>query len=223
MRLTLWFLIAAATVIPPLAGTTITFDEIVNSRPNEADNPEARNFQGYRLDVSHYHVVDSPDCDFGGCVAFTGTQYLALDPVRAETDPYWRPNVMIELTREDGAQFGFTGFDASGLFNDEAAARAAGFPPVDSLQIDGWRVGEMMSLMWSLEFRFPPVPEYGRFRVPAGSASVDHVVILEYGGHSWALDNIVVGDAAAVPEPSSMALAALALVGIGWTARLRRR
>lgn len=222
MRITLRFLIAVAIAVPPLAATTITFDQIVNSRPNEDYNSPPYFFQGYELNAEHYHVVDSLDCDFGGCVAFTGSQYLALDPESPEGSEFSRPNIYFSLAREDGGTFRFIGFDASKLFNDDAAANAGGFRSVDVLGISGYRMTAPGHLepLWFLEFTLPEVPGYGRLRIPAGYASVDRVLIVEDAGHSWALDNIVIAD---VPEPASIVLVTLALGGVVWKGRLRTR
>jgi hypothetical protein len=100
-----------------------------------AGNPTLTNLTTTATDGSmwtftsvHFHAVGDPGlCIFGGC-ADNGTVYIA------EEASLGGPITMVSAS---GAPFSLRGFDGAQLFNDDAAAAAAGDPNATSVVATG--------------------------------------------------------------------------------------
>lgn len=219
MRITTRLSLALMVCVLPVCGTVITFDDIVNSRPNEPYRV-AGDYRfyvdGYRISAQHAHVIDTLDCEFGGCVSFTGTQYFAFDgPGPPHHDP---PQSPMTISRADGKLFRVASLDVSQLFNDGTAAAAGNFQNATMLDIQ--------TLNGLLTYTVPPGPVYTTIRLPDHrDIYTNEVEILgraiPAGGErwyfgSWAADNIVLELEAAnvVPEPSTLLLSLTALASV---------
>ncbi|MCL4851394.1 MAG: PEP-CTERM sorting domain-containing protein [Bryobacteraceae bacterium] len=227
MRITNRLVLALMIGVLPVCGTILTFDDIVNSRPNELYRVAGDfNFyvDGYRISAQHAHVIDSLDCEFGGCVSFTGTQYYAFDgPGPAHHDPPLSPLI---ISRADGALFRLVSLDVSQLFNDGTAAAAGNFPNATMLEIE--------TGMGLLTYTVPPGPAYTTIRPPDDPEIYTNEIFIQgtripVGGGwprsgSWAADNIVLEleGANVVPEPSALLLTLTALASVFLLRRVKR-
>jgi PEP-CTERM motif len=198
-------ILAAAFVLctPFLASAaTIDFNGVASSG-NPIQSPSLT-VSGFVFSSSHFHTIDSLGCSFGGCVS-DGSIYLGVDgPLLGQP---------ITMTALGGGAFSLSGFDASMLWVDSAAAAAGGYPNGDHINLLGnIQGGGTVSTSFLLGSGF------STFTMGAGWTNLSSVVFSAsvVGGTtdaSFGLDNIVVnGAGSSVPEPSSLALLASGLV-----------
>lgn len=195
--------LTAATTAPAAAQTTITFDAVSGCAANPVLT--ALTTQGFTFSSGHFHCIGTP------VGVSNGTNYIGEEGA----------TLGLPITMTGTAPFTLAGFDASGgvLLPPDPA-----FPNATFLNVLGNLAGGgSLSATFALSQTM-----FGTFTLPPTWTNLTSVVFTGTipgvsSNAGYALDNIIVRPAAnTVPEPSTYALLAAGLAGVGAVARRRR-
>lgn len=204
----------------PSEAVVVTFDE--------ADlpgiNPIITSYTalGFSFTSGHMHQNDPPcQSSFGGC-ADNGTRYLA-----EEAGSLGLPITMALI---GGGAFDLFAFDGAEVFRDAAAAAAGGFPNATHIDLVGNLLGGgMVSASFQLDGIIDgpgALADFQAFLLPATFRNLTSVVfsgsIVGAGPGGISIDNVSADEAAAVPEPGTLALVGVGLAGLARSRRRRR-
>jgi len=188
---------------------TITFDSV----PSNPSNPDLTTLttDGFTFTSQHFHTIDS----FAG-LASNGTIYIAEEASNV--------GFPITMARSNGLPFSLYGFDGAELFVD-----VTNFPNANYIQLAGVLAGggtvNASFLLDGIIDGPGGVADFQRFVLPAGwtdlaSVTFSGAYLYQDGstspGGSISLDNIV------VPEPATMLLLGLAIIGVAGVRRFRK-
>lgn len=159
--------------LSPAQALTISFNDVPSS-----GNPELTHLStdGSSFDGVHFHTIDTPGlCGFGGCLS-NDTIYIA-----EEEGGVGQPFTM---TRPSGTTFKLARVELGQLFNDDAAAAAAGSPNATAVTLTGTLSGGG-TLTRSFQ-----LPDFGIFSYPVPRNWRNLVSVRFAANGAFAADNI---------------------------------
>ena len=182
----------------------ITFDDVVS-----VGNPSVTllDTHSYRF-TGAFRTIDTP----GAALASNASAvYLAQEA----------SGPGITVTRADGGPFALYEFVATGLY----VLPAAGLSNAQQVSLAGLRIG---GGMLSATYALGGLPGFAHFSVPSAWHDLQAVtftgLLSSAAPGAFALDDIGVGEGpTSVPEPATLALAVVTLLGAGSAALARRR
>ena len=182
----------------------ITFDDVVS-----VGNPSVTllDTHGYRF-TGAFRTIDTPG---GALVSNASAVYLAHEA----------SGPGITVTRADGGPFALYEFVAAGL----SIMPAAGLSNAQQVSLAGLRIG---GGMLSATYALGSLPGFAHFSVPSAWHDLQAVtftgLLSGAAPGAFGLDDVGVGEGpTSVPEPATLALAVITVLGAGSAALARRR
>lgn len=193
----------------------LTFDEIPGT-----ENIQTRlDYEGFSFTSAHMHFYG---CDHVGYaeVAFNGTTKLGYDTGRGSP---------INMARQDGGTFSLVSLDVAEFFINGLFADA---PSADYLQItgsllDGSSVSYDLYLDGINDGPFGVAEDFQHFVLPDLFTNVTSLLftgrLLDGSIAGLSIDNLEIADSVSVPEPGTLGLMGISLLGVAAVRRRRRQ